>query len=102
MSHTNYTFKKGKGNSVQLGKVVFGIKLEQALHRMETVLRACLPETTLMHLDSSTGNIRPPSAWRTGPQPPLSPAGNAKVTIDTFPPREDADSWEPAHAAEQR
>ena len=33
VSHTNYTFRKGRGNSVQPGKVLFGIKLEQELHR---------------------------------------------------------------------
>lgn len=63
---------------------LFGIKLEQELHRMEAALHACL------HLGSSITNIRPVSSQRSGPQPP-QPGWNTEVAADPFPPGEDAE-----------
>lgn len=76
ISHANSIFKKGKSNSVQLAKVFFGIKPEQELHRTETVLH-----TRAINRTDASGlqHIRPLSTPRSGPPPPLSPAGNAKA-----------------------
>lgn len=55
--------KKEKVIQVSQEKL-FGIKLEQELHRMEAALHACL------HLGSSMANVRPVSSQRSGPEPP--------------------------------